>query len=125
MTIPTAGSVSDFEWQRQTKQALDPVLAGKQNVISKSGAYTARSGDHVILCDATSAAFTITLPPANQYRGLGFTIKKTDSSVNAVTIDGHASEAIDGAATLALDAQHKARTLVSDGTGWQVVAAVG
>lgn len=124
MTIPTAGSVSDYEWQRQAKQALDPILAGKANVVSKTAAHTAGRGDDVILCDATSAAFTITLPLASQYRGLRFTVKKTDASGNAVTVDGNGSETIDGAANLSLAAQNDAATVISDGTGWQVISSV-
>ena len=120
MTIPTPGSVTDAEWKRLTKQALDPVLAGKISVSAKTGAYTIARGDSLVLVDATGAAVTITLPAANPYSGLQFTIKKTDASANAVTVDGSGAETIDGMATRALAAQYQSITIVSDGTGWQI-----
>ena len=49
------------------------------------------------------------------------TVKKIDSSVNAVTIDPNSSETIDGAATVALAGQYDAITAVSDGTNWIIV----
>lgn len=120
-TLPTAGSVTDFEWQRQAKAALDPIIAGKKNVKTVTAAYTARRGDDVIRGDATGAAFSITLPPANQYSGMQFIIKKIDASANAVTIDGNGAETIDGALTVALSTQYESRTLVSNGTGWDLI----
>jgi hypothetical protein len=57
MTIPTAGSVSDFEWRRQTKQALDPFFAGRLPSIGyqASGSVT----------QATSKSTAVTLNNAN------------------------------------------------------------
>ena len=68
---------------------------------------------------------TITLYAASGNAGKVITVKKTDSSTNAVTLDGNASETIDGATTLALTAQYDSATVVCDGTNWQKQAAVG
>lgn len=73
------------------------------------------------LCDATTAPFTITLLTAVGHNGLIFTIKKTDSSVNAVTIATTSSQKIDGASTYSLALQYKYVTLVSDGANWNVI----
>lgn len=90
---------------------------------AKTGAYTVTAADEgrLIPCNATSAGFTVTLLPAAT-AGSGFRIgvKKTDSTANAVTVDGDSAETIDGAANLALSAQYDVVWLVSDGTGWQV-----
>lgn len=90
---------------------------------AKTAAYTVVAGDKnkTILCDASSAAFTVTLPAAATAGG-GFevSVKKTDSSVNAVTIDGNASETIDGATTLVVSQQYDSYTLVCDGSNWHV-----
>ena len=53
----------------------------------------------IIFADATSAAFTITLPTAVNRTGKRYRIKKTDSSGNYVIIDGNGTETIDGLLT--------------------------
>lgn len=91
-------------------------------VVSKTAAYTVGVGDDVILGSAGSA-FTVSLPTASGIRGRVYTIKKTDSSANAVTIDGAGSETIDGALTVALSTQYAFRIIVSDGTNWHVISS--
>jgi hypothetical protein len=88
------------------------------NVTSKTANYTATSSDDLILCNASGGAFTITLPAAASNTGKVVLIKKTDSSVNAVTVDGNASETIDGTTTRTLGAQYATLEIVSDGTNW-------
>lgn len=94
-------------------------------VLSKTANYTVVAADKgaLILCDATGGPFTVTLPAAAA-AGAGFeiAIKKTDSSINAVTVDGDGSETIDGATTFVLDEQYEEVTIRSDGAGWAVVA---
>jgi hypothetical protein len=85
---------------------------------TKTGAYTATDRDHLLLCDATSAAFTVTLPAVASNSGLVLVVKKIDASGNAVTLDGNASETIDGATTLALTAQWNRALIQSNGTAW-------
>lgn len=80
------------------------------------------SSDHLVLVDATAGAVTIELPPAASKEGFQIAVKKIDSSVNAVTVDGSASETIDGATTKALSAQYDSVTVASDGTEWWVIA---
>ncbi|MDP3787375.1 MAG: hypothetical protein Q8R05_07535, partial [Candidatus Omnitrophota bacterium] len=79
----------------------------KVPVVAKTAAYTATTSDMVITGDGTAAAFSITLPAASGNTGRSYTIKKIDSSVNAVTVDPNLAETIDGAATYALSAQWK------------------
>jgi hypothetical protein len=90
-------------------------------VASKTAAYTATADDRVILCDATSAAFTVTLPAAASSTGVVFYIKKIDSSANAVTIDGNGSETIDDATTQLLSSQYDCLTVHCDGTEWYII----
>jgi len=87
---------------------------------TKTTAYTLTATDSVILADATAAAFTVTLPSAVGIAGRQYTIKKVDSSANAVTIASAAGN-IDGAATKTLSAQWQAARVVSDGANWFVV----
>lgn len=90
-------------------------------VAAKTSGYTATSADDFISCDATSAGFTITLPAAASNTGKVFYIKKIDSSANAVTIDGNASETIDGAATVTITLQYESLTIVCDGSNWHII----
>lgn len=102
--------------------------AGAGGTAAKTSAYTVAIQDNrgTILADASSAAFTVTLPAAAT-AGAGFriTIKKSDSSTNTVTIDGDGTEEIDGATTFVLRNQYEFATLVCDGSDWQVIASDG
>jgi hypothetical protein len=91
------------------------------SVTSKTANYTATTSDDVILCNASGGAFTITLYAASGNSGKQLTIKKTDSSNNAVTIDGNASETIDGTTTKAIAAQYTSLTIVCDGSNWHII----
>ncbi len=90
-------------------------------VTSKTSNYTATTSDNVILCSASGGAFSITLYAASGNTGRVLRIKKTDASVNAVTIDGNGSETIDGDTTLAIDVQYEAITIVCDGSNWMII----
>ena len=92
-------------------------------VLSKTAAYTVTLADYdkVILADAASAAFTITMPAAAT-AGDGFRVTiiriNNVSSGNDVTIDGNASETINGSTTRILKAQYETARLVCDGSNW-------
>lgn len=91
-----------------------------KTVVSKTANYTATTSDFLINCDATSAAFTITLPAAASNTGKIYEIYKTDSSTNAVTIDANGSETISGFTTKVLGHQHHGVLIICDGSGWVV-----
>jgi hypothetical protein len=91
-------------------------------VTSKSSTYTALYTDEVILADATGGAFTVTLPTAVGHGGKVFTVKRTNSGANAVTVGTTSSQTIDGTTTAVLAAQYALRTVVSDGSNWQVIS---
>lgn len=92
-----------------------------QSVTSKTTTYTATVSDDLILCNSSGGAFTVTLYAASGNSGKILKIKKTDSSVNAVTIDGNASETIDGALTTTLSTQYEIITIICDGSNWHLV----
>lgn len=87
-------------------------------VVSVSAATTISDvkSDYVVLVDATSGAITVTLPPAADFEPYKITVKKTDVSANAVTVEGNASETVDGAANTSLASQWDTVTVVSDGS---------
>lgn len=89
--------------------------------VAKTGTYTATASDHVILCDASGGAFTVTLPAASGVPGTVYHIKKTDSSGNAVTVDGNASETIDGDTTKVIGTQYDSMMIICDGSNWHII----
>ena len=89
---------------------------------SVTTAYTATAGDYTILCDASTGAFTVTLPLAKPNKNKIYVIKKTDSSANAITIDGNGTETIDGALTQSLSSQYDTKTIQSSGTYWYILS---
>lgn len=110
------------------KWTADPVagsIGATGAVDAKTAAYTITIGDatKTIAVDASSGAITITLPTAaSATNGFEVTVKKTDSSANAVTVDGNGAETIDGATTLVLSNQNNSATLRCDGSNWILVA---
>jgi len=90
-------------------------------VATLAAAATLDVSHSVVLCDASAGAFTVTLPSAFGIAGRQYTIKKTDATAGAVTVDGSVAETIDGAASYSLSAQNKYVVIVSDGANWVVV----
>ena len=88
---------------------------------AKTTTYTATIDDYAIYCDASGGAFTVTLPAVANATGLVLHTKKTDSSANAVTIDGSGSETIDGATTRVISAQYDSIMIQCDGTEWWII----
>ena len=76
----------------------------------------------VILCDCSGRAITITLPEAATNSAKVYYIKKVDSSGNAVTIKGDASdETIDGEASVSLTLQYQYVTIICDSADWYII----
>lgn len=98
---------------------------GVSKTLAATGTQTLTKWDlnKTILCP-NSAAHTVNLPAvANTQAGDTLTFVKTTAAAFAVTLDGNASETIDGATTLAtIDAQYDTAILVSTGSEWIVVA---
>lgn len=89
-----------------------------QNVTSQSSNYTASEVD-IVLADASGGSITITLPSPST--DIDITVKKTDSSSNAVDIATPGSETIDGSSSLSITSQYTSRTITSDGSNYFIV----
>ena len=83
---------------------------------SITGTTTLTGTSDYVICDATTAAFTLTLP-TSPATGTNYTIKKIDSTAHAVTISGGSTN-IDSATTFLLPAQWNSITVVYNGTQW-------
>lgn len=76
----------------------------------------------VILCDTTAASMTVTLPPAATVLDEIYYIKKIDSTVNTVTIDGDTGDTIDNDLTQVIRDQWEGLAMISDGAEWFVIS---
>lgn len=89
------------------------------NALTASTTLTATSQNELVLCNAASASFTVTLLAA-AIAGNGFKVafKKTDSSANTITVQANAAELIDRSNTYIISTQDNAIVMISDGTQW-------
>lgn len=110
----------DFSFRNNANGANGSIsIAGmSSSIVSKITTYTALSTDFTILGDATSAAFSVTLPTAASSSGKLYNIKKIDSGGNAVTIQANGAELIDGANTKVISTQWVNVRIQSNGTSW-------
>lgn len=112
-----------------TKAELDKLLQDLKDeplfaeVVKKTTTYTALVTDCVILLDSSGGVFTVTLPAATG-SGQILIFKMVGTGTNAVTLDGNASETIDGGTTNAtMDAQYDTITIVDGETGkWSIIS---
>jgi hypothetical protein len=112
-TLPTDNNVDELQ--------VNGSISGigfKQAYVTKTGAYTATNDDYVI--DCTSGTFTVTLPASSGRTGRILIIK--NSGAGTITVDGNASETIDGATTYSLSVQYATVQIMSDGTNWKIIS---
>lgn len=127
-TANTAGSIV----LRDTDQSINVGQANVTNINDSGGEAlgvksistntTLDGNSTLVVCDATSAAFAVTLPAASAKAGQTYHIVKKDSAAHNVTITGNSGDNIvsDGAVanTYALTGQGKHAVLWSDGAQW-------
>jgi hypothetical protein len=94
-------------------------LATKTTTIT--GDTTADVTTAIYLADATGGAITITLPLASTCQDRVYSVKKTDTSGNVVTIAAAGADTIDGQPTQAVSFAYESLTIVSDGANWWIV----
>lgn len=88
---------------------------GNMVATNQTGNYTANQGEFV-LCNAATAGFTVTLPaPVN---GGQVSVKKVDSSGNAIIVDGPGAILIDDQITVVVNSQWQSQDFFSDGIKW-------
>lgn len=104
-----------------TRAKMATGAVAKRTVQSKTASFTASTDDDVYLCDATGGAITVTLPASASSSGKTWVVEKTDSSTNAVTIDGNGAETVGDATTTALYTQRECVSLLADGTNVQII----
>jgi len=98
-------------------------MAGNTRFADTTGIYSVDMAVDTYLISSFGGAVTAQLPPANAAEAVGrtITIKKTDSSVNAVTVTEQGGAGPDQSSQ-PLAAQYNAITVVSNGANWFVVS---
>ena len=91
---------------------------GIKTLINTDSPYAPLETDEIILCDASSGAIIVNLPASSSKQGKEYCIVKTDSSINTVTIEGNASETINGDLTRVLTYQYESLNPISNNTNW-------
>jgi hypothetical protein len=94
------------------------------SIVTKTGNYTAAAADETILVNASGGVVTITLPTAVGVAGKVYTVKKIDSSTNAVTVATTSSQTIDGVTTYSLANQYGGVNVQSDGSNWYIIGNI-
>ena len=95
-------------------------------VTTTATTYTLTNNDFVLLVSPTAGSTTVNLPAvASIQPGRVYFIKRDATATNTVTLDGNASETINGSTTRAVGAAGTAGgvSIVSDGTAWHVLSS--
>ncbi len=93
------------------------VYVNRQSIAAVVGSYSMTQNDSEINIDASGGASTITLLSAVNVPGMRVRVKKTDGSVNLVTITATAGN-IDGQTNAYLIGQNQQIEFESDGANW-------
>lgn len=89
--------------------------------VLKTANYALDAQDYFVRVDAGAAEVEILLPPALSSLGRVYIIKKVDNSANNVVVKTTGAELIDSFLTQPLLLQHDKITVVSNGTGWNII----
>jgi hypothetical protein len=117
---PTVGQILVWNGTNWVPSSTTPQ---NLSIVSVSTTYTAVLANDLILGDATSAGFTITIFTAVGNTGKQITVNNVGTA-NVLTIDANASETISGSLTKAL-LPGESLSIVSDGANWTIVSFKG
>ena len=119
---PTAVLNADQAFFSVTLQGSATAYLTLTNAItSVSSNYTAVSTDSVILANATSGAFTVTLPTAAGIKGRQYNVKLQNTNGNTVTVATTGGQTIDGATTQIMYLGYTNLVVLSDGSNWEIL----
>lgn len=116
--------VTDEEGNIRYRGQVFQFLAGKCQSLAATGNHTLAAADAGMIVVPNTGAKTLTLPAAASSKGVYYWVVKTTTNAVAITLDGNASETINGATTYAaIDAQYDNALVFCNGTAWFVLAA--
>jgi len=115
MTIGAASSTAIHQTNGGQNRTTKTITAATYSV-------DATTTDYVIFTDSTSNAITITLPAPTNGRMLEIADITGKAGTNAITLNPHASEKINGLSTYVISRDYGSLILTSNGTDWLATA---
>ena len=100
---------------------IDKKLITSTIAAAKTTTVTLGSDEEFVQLSSSGGAYTVTLPAVADMVGRTLVLMKTTSDFNIITIDGNASETINGVATTTLATQYECLHLLGTSGGWVVV----
>lgn len=122
LSAPTGGWVASGLYPKRPDDGYKQIVfSGRRATVT--AAYTATYGE-IVLCDPTSAGFTVSLPTAVGHDGEQVLLVNASASTNAITIDPNGSETINGSTTITgINTARGSRLIEARGGNWITVAA--
>lgn len=119
--ISTTKANQNLIGSNQNVTTLPGGLEVSVRTVTSATTLDATQKETVVLADASTGAFTVTLP--DEEPGRVIVVKKIDSTANAVTVDagGATPATIDGSSTQTLATQYNIIRLVCDGANWFII----
>ena len=117
VTIQNDGDVGIGTTSPASGLDIQSSMGYKVNTITS--ATTLDNTYNVVLCN--TGPYTVTLPAAASNTGRVYYIKNIDTDGDDITIDGNASETVEGSTTYALDSYTHVVQIISDGTNWHII----
>lgn len=115
--LSTANGISAQDIQ----DIIESCVPNHRRLSQTISSITTLSGtDNDLIILSGTGTYTVTLPAVSGQTGKQITFKKTGAS-GTVTLDGNASETIDGATTYAVNTQWQKVTIWCDGTAWYII----
>lgn len=102
----------------ENNQQVNNATGGIRQVTASA---SANIGDKLVLASASAAVIEFTLPLASSSMGREISVKKIDSSANAVSVVRTGSDTIDGASSKSIGTQYESYTFKSNGSNWFII----
>lgn len=118
-TAPTANLGTNTTQIATTAFVQAAILSPVQSVITVNTTYLALPTDYTILANASTAAFTISLPSSPSVSET-HNVKKIDATINGVTVSGN-GKLIDGASTAVIQWQYESLEMQFNGASWSIL----
>jgi hypothetical protein len=115
----TFGGYADLQVNKLIADSIEAVVVEGIQTFSASGNIDA--GSSIVIATRQGSDITLTLPAASGNSGKIFKVKVKGTAAGNVVIDGNGSETIDAEASITLESQQAAVSLVCDGSEWYVM----